>query len=140
MEGVPARAARADTAAAVETRMEILRAPALAMRNRSRARDTCAWHSATASASAASAGSGFSVSPRTEATICCICCFEAAAETRNAGLDLARRITVRGNLCLRCGQQYHAAHFREAQRRFHVQSGENGFDRNRIRNELFHKL
>jgi len=44
---------------------------------RSRARATCAWQIATARASAASVGSGLSDNPRSEATICCICCLEA---------------------------------------------------------------
>jgi len=47
---------------------------------------------------------------------------------------------VRGNLCLRCGQQHHTPHFSEPQRCFYIERGKHRFHRYRIRCELFHEL
>jgi hypothetical protein len=50
----------------------------------------------------------------------------------DGGLHFARRITMYGQSSLGCGEENHAAHFREAQSRFYIERGEDGFKRNRI--------
>jgi hypothetical protein len=59
-----------------------------------------------------------------------------STESRDAGLHLARRVTVRRNLRLRRREQDDAAHFRKFESRPNIESSENGFDGDRIRRKL----
>lgn len=63
--------------------------------------------------------------------------FRSGAESGNAGLDFAGRITVRGNLRLRRGEQNDTPHFRKFEGRAHIERRENGFDGDGIWPELF---
>ena len=65
--------------------------------------------------------------------------FRRCAITRDAGLHLARRITVRRNRSLRRRQQHHAAHFSQPQSRSHIQRRKNRFHRHRIRRKFRHQ-
>ena len=60
----------------------------------------------------------------------------SAAISGNTGFHFARRIAVRRNLRLRRSEQDHAAHFRQLQRRLHIERGKNGFDRHSVRSEF----
>lgn len=63
-----------------------------------------------------------------------------AAMADDAGLDFARRITVRRNPRLSGGEENHAANFGELQSGAHVQSREYGFYRNCVGSELLEEL
>lgn len=58
----------------------------------------------------------------------------------HTGLHLAWRITANGNVALGGGEQNHPSNFSQLERRFDVERGENGLDRNSVRLELLDQI
>jgi len=54
----------------------------------------------------------------------------------DGSLNFAWRVTENFNVVLRGGEKDHAAHFRETQSGFYVESGEDGFDGDDVRRKL----
>jgi len=58
----------------------------------------------------------------------------------DGSLDFAWRVTENFNVVLRGGEKDNTAHFREAQSRFYVESGEDGFDGDDVRRKLANEI